>query len=181
MSETRRQIRDRIHTNAGVHFNELVRRSEFAPGQIQYHVRRLLDADELVRNEFYGQTHYYPPGYDEWERAVLALFRRETAREIVVYLIEHEPVDPATVAADLDIARSTLEYHLDRLTDHDVVEKRYDDRNRVSLRLANPDRTAPLLSEVTPTVPDRLVDRFTRLVDGLLENAPEADRATEAD
>ncbi len=174
MSETRRQIRRHVHTNAGIHFNELVRESEYAPGQIQYHVRRLLGEDELVRNEFYGQTHYYPPGYDEWERAALALFRRETAREIVVYLIENEPAGPAGVVKELDIARSTLEYHLGRLVEHEIVEKTYDDRNHVTLQLANPDRTAPLLSVVEPTVPDRLVDRFTRLVDRLLENtAPE--------
>ncbi|WP_137288526.1 winged helix-turn-helix transcriptional regulator [Natronorubrum halophilum] len=170
MSDTRKQIKAHVQTNAGIHFNELVRLSEFAPGQIQYHVRRLIDAEEVVREERYGQTHYYPPQYDEWERSALALFRRETARAVVVYLIEHEPSRPTAVADDIGIARSTLEYHLDHLVERDIVDKRYDERNRVTLSLSNPDRTAPLLSEVTPTVPDRLVDRFTRLVDGLLEN-----------
>ena len=170
MSDTRDQIRGHVRSNAGIHFNELVRKSAFAPGQIQYHVRRLIDADELVREELYGQTHYYPPEYDEWERAALALFRRETAREIVVYLIEHGPSRPDAVADDLGIARSTLEYHLDHLVECDIVDKTYDDRNRVTLSLANPDRTAPLLSEIAPTVPDRLLDRFTRLVDGLLDS-----------
>lgn len=168
MTDTRHQIRSFVGTNAGVHFNELVRESDFAPGQVQYHVRRLLEDDRLVREEFYGRTHYYPPEYDEWERAALALFRRETAREIVLYLIEHEPTGPADVADALDIARSTLEYHIDHLVDRDIVEKRYDERNRVVLELANPDATGRLLTTVTPSVPDRLVDRFTRLVDELL-------------
>ncbi|SFC54868.1 regulatory protein, arsR family [Halobiforma haloterrestris] len=169
MTDTRRQIRTQVHANAGIHFNELVRESEFAPGQIQYHVRRLIDRGDLVREQFYGRTHYYPPEYDEWERAALALFRRETTREIVVYLIENEPAAPSAVAADVGIARSTLEYHLDRLVDHEIVTKRYDDSNRVTLALANPERTGRLLTEVEPTVPDRLIDRFTRLVDELLE------------
>ncbi|NGM67824.1 ArsR family transcriptional regulator [Natronolimnobius sp. AArcel1] len=169
MTTTRRQIRTHVQANAGIHFNELVRESEFAPGQIQYHVRRLIDNDDLVRSEFYGRTHYYPPTYDEWERAALALFRRETTRELVVYLIEHESAGPSDVAARLDIARSTLEYHLERLVEHEIVEKSYDARNRVTLSLANPERTGELLATVEPTVPDRLVDRFTRLVDDLLE------------
>ncbi|WP_049921433.1 winged helix-turn-helix transcriptional regulator [Halopiger djelfimassiliensis] len=172
MSETRRQIRTHVHANAGIHFNELVRESEFAPGQIQYHVRRLIDAGDLVREECYGRTHYYPPEYDEWERAVLALFRRETTREIVVHLLEDDSAAPGDVADAIGIARSTLEYHLDRLVECDVVEKTYDDRNRVTIRLADPERTARLLSTVEPSVPDRLVDRFTRLVDGLLEAGP---------
>ena len=169
MTDTRRTIEAHVRSNAGIHFNELVRESAFAPGQIQYHVRRLLDEGALVREEFYGRTHYYPPAYDEWERAALALFRRETTREIVVYLIESEPAAPGAVAEDLDVARSTLEYHLERLVEWDIVEKRYDDRNRVTLELAAPERTAGLLAEVEPTVPDRLLDRFTRLVDDLLE------------
>jgi predicted transcriptional regulator len=171
MTETRHRIRAHVEANAGVHFNELVRESGFAAGQVQHHVRRLIDEGRIVRDEFYGQTHYYPPEYDEWERAALALFRRETVREVVVYLVEHEPTDPGTVASDLGIARSTLEYHLGRLVKQGIVEKRYDDRNRVLLRLANPERAGRLLSLVTPTVPDRLVDRFTRLVDGLLEDS----------
>ncbi|WP_408959511.1 winged helix-turn-helix transcriptional regulator [Natrinema sp. 74] len=168
MTETRQEIRTHVGSNAGIHFNELVRESDFAPGQVQYHVRRLLENDRLVREEFYGRTHYYPPAYDEWERAALALFRRETAREIVVYLLEHESAAPADIADTLEIARSTLEYHVDRLVDHEIVTKRYDERNRVALALADPTATGRLLTTVTPTVPDRLVDRFTRLVDEVL-------------
>lgn len=170
-TNTRRRIRSHVEGNAGVHFNELVRESAFAPGQVQYHVRRLIDDGRLVREEFYGRTHYYPPECDEWERAALALFRRETSREIVVHLLEREPTTPSETSDALGVARSTLEYHLDRLEAHGVVEKRYDDRRRVTLRLARPERTVRLLTTVTPTVPDRLVDRFSRLVDDLFEGA----------
>ena len=169
MNDTRDQIRAHVQANAGIHFNQLVRESEFAPGQIQYHVRRLIDADALVREELYGQTHYYPPAYDPWERATLALFRRETAREIIVHLIEHDAARPNEVAAALGIARSTLEWHLARLCEQVIVEKHYDERGRVTLHLAQPERTGRLLATVTPTGPDRLIDRFTRLVDDLLE------------
>lgn len=171
MSDTRQQIRRQVHANAGIHFNELVRESDFATGQVQYHVRRLIDEGQLIRSEFYGRTHYYPPEYDDWERETLALFRRETVREIVVYLIEHEPATPGEITDSLGIARSTLEHHLDRLLAHEVVEKRYDQHRHVTLRLTDPDRIGPLLTVVTPTVPDRFVDRFTRLVDGLLESS----------
>jgi len=172
MSDTQRQIKAHVHSNAGIHFNDLVRESSFAPGQIQYHMRRLLAQEEVIRDEFYGRTHYYPPTYDEFERAALALFRRETSREIVVYLLDCEPATPTAVADELDIARSTLEYHVGRLVEHDLVEKRYDERNRVSLSLVDPEPTAELLAVIEPTVPDRLLDRFTRLVDELLEGTP---------
>lgn len=171
MTDTKPRIHEHVRANAGVHFNRLVRESGFAPGQVQYHLRRLIDEGKLVRDEFYGRTHYYPPNYEDWERGALALFRRETSREIVVCLIKNEPVSPGEVADELGVARSTLEHHLDHLVECDIVEKEYGYRNSVALWLANPEKTASLLETVMPTVPDRLVDRFTRFVDKLLEDS----------
>lgn len=173
MSDTRQRIRAHVHANAGVHFNDLARELTLAPGQIQYHVRRLISDGEIVREEFYGRTHYFPPSYGEWERGAIALFRRETARTIVVTLLERGPSRPGEITADLDIARSTLEYHLEHLDECDVVEKRYDQRSRVTLRVVDPNRSASLLVTIRPTVSDRLTDRFTRLVDGLFEDTDE--------
>jgi predicted transcriptional regulator len=164
----RAEIESFVADNPGVHFSELRRRLELATGQVQYHLRRLCRADRLHREEHYGRTHYYPPECQQWERAALATLRRETARDVVVYLVETGPSAPATVADDLDIARSTLEFHLDRLTDHDLVAKRRDDAGTVTLAVPAPDDTVAVLREVDPTVADRLVDRFTRLLDALL-------------
>ena len=107
----------------------------------------------------------------EWERSALALLRRETARDILVYLIEHAPTDPTTVADALDIARSTLEWQLDRLIEQNLVTKQRDDRRRVTLVLVNPANTARLLVEIRPSLSERMVDRFTRLTDQFLEDA----------
>ncbi|MFB6172500.1 MAG: winged helix-turn-helix transcriptional regulator [Haloarculaceae archaeon] len=169
MSETRRLIADRVCADPGIHFSALVRDLDLAPGQVQYHVRRLSDAGDAVEERYYGQTHYYPPGYDEWDQRALALLRRETAADVVQALADAGPARPAAVADEVGVARSTLEWHLDRLVDAGLVQKRRDDRGRVTLALAQPDETARLLAAATPTPVGRLVDRFTRLVDALLE------------
>lgn len=168
MTEARRRIAARVRERPGIHFNELVRSLDLAPGQVQYHLRQLLGEDLRVER-LYGRTHYYPPEFGEWERGVLALVRRETARDVLGYLLERGPSEPAAVADAVGIARSTLEWHLDHLLERDVVEKRYGDGNRVTLVLARPDETARLLASVSPSLPERFVDRFTRLVDDLLD------------
>jgi len=168
MSDARDRIADRVAVDPGIHFNELVRTLDLAPGQVQHHVKRLLDTDRVVRERLYGRTHYYPPEVDEWERRALALCRRETARDALASLVVGGPQRPADVADDLGVARSTLEYHLDRLVEAGLVRKERDARGRVTLVLADPERTVRLLDAVEPSVSDRLVDRFTRLVDNLL-------------
>jgi DNA-binding MarR family transcriptional regulator len=69
------------------------------------------------------------------------------------------------VAADLDIARSTLEWHLDRLVEQELVEKQRDKRNHVTLMVVDSTTAVRLLDEITPSMSDRMIDRFTRLVD----------------
>jgi predicted transcriptional regulator len=169
MADTRTRIETSIETHPGIHFSEIVRRLELAPGQVQYHLKRLRADDTVVAEPVYGKTHYFPPEYTEWERDALALLRRETAGGVVAYLLAHGPATPAEVADSLDIARSTLEWHLDRLADHQLVAKRRDQSNHVTLTVDRRDRTVQLLREADPTLRERMVDRFTRLVDKLLD------------
>jgi predicted transcriptional regulator len=169
MNDTRVRIADSVRAHPGIHFNELVRRLDIAPGQAQYHLKRLRRAEDVVAESLHGRTHYYTPDYDDWERAALALLRRETAGDIVAYLLAEGPTAPAEVADELDIARSTLEWHLDRLLEGGLVVKRRDSHNHVTLAVPEPERTLELLRTADPTLRDRLVDRFTRLVDRLLE------------
>lgn len=169
MSETRDRLRRHVEAHPGLHFNALVRRLDLAPGQVQYHLRRLAGDDRVVGDDLYGQTHYFPPGFDPIERRTLALARRETARDVLFYLLERDEVPAAAVADDLDLARSTLSYQLERLVDADLVTERRDDRRKVYVSLARPDETLRLLRRIRPSLPARLVDRFTRLVDDLLE------------
>lgn len=168
MTDQRTRISQAISTVPGIHFNAIVRRLDLAPGQVQYHVGRLLRDDVVVGEHRYGRTHYYPPGYTDFQRGAIALFHRETARDILLYLLDHGPSDPASVATSLDIARSTLEWQLDRLVERDLVDKRQDENDRVTLVLSRPTDTVRLLTDVEPVLSDRLVDRFTRLVDRLL-------------
>jgi predicted transcriptional regulator len=166
MNQTRDQVAECVLSDPGIHFNELVRTLDLAPGQVQYHIRKLIKRETLVRESLHGKTHYYPPDYDEWERRSLALLRRETAADIVACLMDDSPMRPVEITERIGIARSTLSWHTDRLVDSDIVEKQREEL--LLLTLAHPERTARLLQETDPSLSARLVDRFTRLTDNLL-------------
>lgn len=165
MSEARTRIYRAIADLPGIHFNGLVRELNLAPGHLQYHLRELRRDGVIVQRALYGRTHYYPPDYGSFQQGALALCHRETARDILIYLLENGPSAPGAVAEALGIARSTVEWHLEHLCEQDLVAKRGNGPNAIQLHLMHPDDTVRLLAEIQPTLPARLVDRFTRLVD----------------
>jgi len=165
MTGVRRQVRDHVQSNPGVHFNELVRNLDIATGQAQYHLRRLGRSDEVIAERIRGRTHYFDPEYDPWERRVLSLYRRETARELITHLVEDDQLPAATLAERLGLARSTVSWHIDTLEEADIVERSYGDRGRVEVTLTRPEETVAFLQAVTPSLSDRLVDRFMQFVD----------------
>lgn len=168
MTETRQQIASHVETNPGVHFSAICRNLDIATGQGQYHLRRLVRNGTLIREDICGRTHYYPEAYPVIERRAMALLRRETTRELVLVLLEHGEMSPTDLVQQVGVARSTIEWHISNLLEYELVEKRIENR-AVMVALTRPEMMRELLVEIEPSLSDRLVDRFTRLVDSVIE------------
>jgi len=171
MSTVRERVYEHVEANPGVHFTAIREDLDIATGQTQYHLRKLVRAGDVVAEEIRGQTHYFDRSYGPWERRALAFVRRETARALLAHPLEDGPLAAAELTDRLDVSRSTVAWHVSSLEEAGVVEKSYGARGRAVLELARPDATRRLLGEVTPSLADRLVDRFTRFVDGELADS----------
>jgi len=173
MSATRSRLYSCVRDNPGIHFNEISRRLEIATGQTQHHLRVLQDEQRIHREDVTGRAHYYVPIYSLDERRTIALLRRETTREVIVYLLKHERARPVAIADRIGVVRSTVEWHLSNLVEFGVVEKEVvedDETGRVVVSLVDRAETYRLLREIEPRWTNRLVDRFIRLTDELLED-----------
>ncbi len=168
MTETRHRVRSHVENNPGVHFNAVSRNLEIATGQTQYHLRRLLRENRIHSVEVCGRTHYFPDGYSAHQRAAMALLRRETTRELVIVLLDRGETTPRALVEEMGVARSTVEWHLSNLIEYDLVKKTYEGQ-KVSVHVTRPKLLRETLVEIDPSLPDRLVDRFSRLVDSLFE------------
>jgi predicted transcriptional regulator len=167
MTPTREQIKTHVTEHPGVHFNEIGRALDIATGQTQYHLRRLIHDGVLDSRSLVGRTHYYPAGFEPWEQRALALLRRETAREILLTLLETGTQSAPALTDEIGIARSTLSWHLSNLADADLIDTEIvDSEVRVSAR--RPERLADLARTVSPSLSNRFVDRFERFVDDAL-------------
>ena len=169
MTATRDEIHRAIDRWPGIHFNELVRRLGLAPGQVQYHIKRLRHDGAIVHEPLFGRTHYFSPEIERSDRRAIALLRRETPRAVVSYLLERGAVRPQQLATDLDLARSTVSYHVDRLRKVGLVESVDSPGGPVTIRVVDPDRVRSAIHLIEPDLSTRFTDRFERLIDHLLE------------
>jgi predicted transcriptional regulator len=156
MTDVRQRVREHVRDNPGVHFNALTRNLDVATGQAQYHLHRLDRQDAVVAERIRGRTHYFTPGYDAWERRTLALYRRDTDRDLIALLLDDGRLPAATLAERLGLARSTISWHLDSLSDAGVVETSRGARGRVEVSLARPAETDRLRREVAPPFAERV-------------------------
>ena len=73
------------------------------------------------------------------------------------------------LANELDLANSTVSYHVGRLEEASLVEREQTLRNADRLRIPDPQRIESLLAQIVPDSSALLTDRFERMVDDLVD------------
>jgi len=177
MPDTRARIRRHVRETPGVHFNRVGRDLDIATGQAQYHLRRLVRDGEIAVERIGGRAHYFDPAFDPWERRTVAFLRRETARGSSFGSTPTARLGRRRSRTSSTSHAAPVSWHVSNLVESGIEKS---DERPMHLSLAFPERTATLFDEVSPSLPDRIVDRFVRTVDSLFEwgVAPLADSSS---
>jgi DNA-binding transcriptional ArsR family regulator len=86
----------------------------------------------VVRREADGYTCYFRPGTDPREREALARLRSPTAEAILSALCSGNHDSQRAVARALDLAPSTVSYHVGRLRDAGLLADEEHEGRRVT-------------------------------------------------
>ena len=161
--ESRRVIYQTIRSTPGIHFRELLRRTEYAQGTLQYHLKWMVNEGLIERSEDGEFARYYPSGEFEIEdKAVMDALRREYSRRIIAHLAADGPLSTSELAERLGKSASTVSWHLSRLADTGVVTKEREGRT-VYYSLTDPHRVVRLFTVHQKSFTDRLLDRLIGL------------------
>lgn len=164
--ETRRAVYDHVRTYPGLHLSEIARQLGIPTNHAKYHLRRL-EKDGLVSSlKEDGYWRFFPRAdgsvgtrdlVDREEKRLLAMLRRPNPLHITLHLLSAGEATHGELTEALDVAGATAHYHLQRMEDAGMLERRPDGR-RVYYALARPDEVARLLERYEP--PDELVAGF---------------------
>ncbi len=157
--EPRKKVYESIRDNPGAHLRQIDRMVDISLGTIRYHLRVLEKRSLIVSRKEGKYKRFYVRGtIDSSDKDRLAVLRKELPRTIILFLMEYPGSTHKDMSEVIDVASSTLSYHLKMLRKKEIVicqDKKY--------RVKNEEAIADLLIQYRRTFLDSLVDRFVRL------------------
>ncbi len=170
--ETRRDIYDLVRRTPGLHMREIQRQLDLSIALTEYHLRQLENADLIISIMEEGYKRYYPTtGVDGGtlalggdERRMVGLFRQSIPLRVTLLLLNRDSATNSEIADGLDISRSRLSFHLNKMMRQGVLRKLARSEGR-GYALVDRNKTLKLLIAYRPS-PD-LLDECADLWDSL--------------
>lgn len=121
-NKNRNKIIDLILTNTGIHFNELLRQTELAAGNLVWHLD-ILETYKIIGKKRIGNYMAYFPYYDKnpISNIDLKIQKSKTTLEIL-QLIERNPgIYNNLITKRFKVDHKTIHYHVNKLLDLGIV------------------------------------------------------------
>ncbi len=157
--ERRRKVYQLIRSHPGLHMRELERRLPISLGDLRYHLD-YLEREGLIssKSDGFRKAYFSVRGFSVLDRDLLALLRQRSPRRIILHLLAHGEAASEDLQQAVALSRSTISFHLRKLTDAGLVRVRREE-GRHYYRLVDEDRTAHVLITYRESFLDAAVDR----------------------
>ncbi len=175
ISENRQRIYEFIKNNPGAHLRMICRELELAMGATQHHLAILEKSGRIKSKRFNLHRHYYAAEVLDIQHALLAFLRQETARDILIYLIEHPNSTQSDIANFKNFSHPTISWHMSRLVESGVVSSRKDGKI-IKYEVIDVKSVAALVKVYHPNIWDKLTDSLAEMFLELASREGEKDR-----
>ena len=153
-----------IREHPACHLRQVRNELRISMGTAQYHLRRL-ERDRRITSNRHGLfKHYFPAGlFQDNEKNLLEVLSQETARDILMFIIEKGTPAQSEIAAAFGVSAPSISWHVRRLAERRVLtvvrEGKY---KRYRLRW-DPKPLVSLMRSYYPTLWDRWSDRLAEI------------------
>jgi predicted transcriptional regulator len=157
-----------IQNNPGCHLRKIKDMIGVSQGTVQYHTDRLEKMGRIASTRSGLYRYYFPAGIiHNNEKEILQILRQETARRILMFIVERQAPTQTDIVNSIGISASSVNWHMRRLIEFGIVReikegkyKRYQLEDR---KISSKNITA-LMRNYYPAIwekwSDRLIDIF---------------------
>lgn len=124
-NENRSKIIDLILEKPGIHFNELLRETKLAPGNLVWHLD-ILETYKIIKKKHLENYVIYIPYYNRNPLSNIDLKLQKSDLTLkVLEMIEEDPgIWNSKITDKMEIHRKTIQYHIDKLIDLGLVYRK---------------------------------------------------------
>ena len=161
--ENRRKIYQLVSKFPGMYLREIEKELGLAIGGLEYNLSYLERAEILsVEREGNRKRYFVKEDVSFGDKATISILRQEIPRRIVVHLMLNPHASFQDVLAQFTISKSTLSFHMKKLTEANIVEGHKEGRSTF-YSVNDPENTARIILTYKASFLDTVVDRFAEV------------------
>jgi len=105
-----------IQDNPGCHLRRIKRAMNVSMGTVQYHLHKLEKMGRVTSTRRGLYKYYFPAGlFRENEKEILEVLTHETARKILMFIIEQKSPTQTDIVNSVRISARSISWHVGRL------------------------------------------------------------------
>ena len=146
------KIRNIVAKNPGIHLSKVATILQISSPLAKYHLQNMEKTNLIISSR--DENKYYKRYYIKYDdigvqhKKILSLLRQQHLFKIVSLLITHENLTHKELMKKLEIAPSTLSYHLNRLIEQEIIDAFYHGKEK-GYRLKNRDEIVGIVRKYT--------------------------------
>jgi predicted transcriptional regulator len=152
-----------IRENPSCHLRKIKKELGLAMGTVQYHLDRLEKDGKITSQRHSLHKYYFAVGFEEDEKQMLEVLSNETAREILMFIVERKSPSQSEIVEHIEISPASVNWHINRLKDSKIIDEVREGRfKRYKLR-GDTRLVAAMLKNFYPTIWDRWSNRLAEM------------------
>jgi predicted transcriptional regulator len=182
IQSNRLQIYRYIENNPGAHLRKITKELGLAMGDTQYHLSILEKSGRIRSRKINLYRRYYSASIlGEKEELILAFLRQETAKDILIYLIEHPDSTQSDLAGFKHYSSPTISWHMSRLIQAGIVNKSREGKKIRYSITSDRDKLLDILKTYHPSIWNVLASRLAELFEELSSSQANTEIARNSD
>ncbi len=112
-----------IQEKPGCHLRRIKNELGISIGSVQYQLLRLENMRKITSSRQGSYKYYFAFGvFKDNEKNILQVLRQETAREILMFIIERKNPTQKDIVNKIGISAASVNWHVGRLIDSKIIE-----------------------------------------------------------
>lgn len=158
------KVLQHIEENPGCHLRQIKRDLVLSMGTTQYHLNLLEKQGKISSERHNLHRYYFPIGlFEQKERHILRILNQETAREILMIILEKKNPTQTDIANWVEISSASVNWHIKRLTELGLILEIRDGKFKRYTLGVDPKHVVALMKNYHPNIWNKWSNRLAEM------------------